>query len=450
MTQELQARLDSFDVRERLDALRRLAAAQARWPEPGGNVNMHCHSFFSYNARGFSPAHIAWAAREAGLYGAGLCDFDVLDGLEEFLEAGRVLGLRSTVNLETRAYLREFADAEINSPGEPGVTYIMGAGFASPPADGSRAAAVLRTFRDGVRGRNEALVSKINARLGLIAIDYARDVLRLTPAGAATERHIVRAYVTRARQVFGNGARFVTFWAEVFGVGQDEAATLCGNEVALEERVRSKLVKRGGIGYEQPSPESFPTVDALIAWVLSCRAVPLITWLDGTSEGERDPVKMIECMVAKGAAGLNIIPDRNWNIKDPEQRRIKTAKLKEMVEAAEQRHLPINIGTEMNRDGQPFVDDLAGEALRPYREAFLRGARIFTGHTLLLRYGDLSYVGPEATAVFGADVARKNRVFEAVGALPPLTEVLDRALTEMGPAKALGALMEAAETGVWG
>ncbi len=123
--------LDSFDLEERRQALQALAArVDASLPAPIERVNMHLHSFFSYNTKNYSPSHIAWEARRQGLYAAGLCDFDVLDGLEEFLAAGQALGLRATVNLETRAFFSDYAQVDINSPGEPGVTYIMGAGFA--------------------------------------------------------------------------------------------------------------------------------------------------------------------------------------------------------------------------------------------------------------------------------------------------------------------------------
>ena len=64
-------------------ALEALASRHAdRLGSETANLNLHFHSFFSYNAEGFSPSHIAWEARKAGLYAAGLCDFDVLDGLE--------------------------------------------------------------------------------------------------------------------------------------------------------------------------------------------------------------------------------------------------------------------------------------------------------------------------------------------------------------------------------
>jgi len=148
---EIEERLNDFDPATRRTALEELAIGGSALPEEGTNVNMHFHSFFSYNARDYSPSRIAWEARKAGLYAAGLCDFDVLDGLEEFLCAGATLGLRATVNLETRAYLKEYAEHDISSPGEPGVTYIMGAGFAHLPEDGSPQAEGLAGYR-GFRG----------------------------------------------------------------------------------------------------------------------------------------------------------------------------------------------------------------------------------------------------------------------------------------------------------
>ncbi|MFH1969461.1 MAG: hypothetical protein ABIJ53_03990, partial [Verrucomicrobiota bacterium] len=172
--------LDSFDLEERWQALQALAArCGAILPAPLERVNLHLHSFFSYNTKGYSPSRIAWEARCQGLFATGLCDFDVLDGLEEFLAAGQALGLRATVNLETRAFFRDYAQVDINSPGEPGVTYIMGAGFARLPAPGSRAAATLLQYRRQAGERNRALVARINAHLPEIALDYDADVLPL-------------------------------------------------------------------------------------------------------------------------------------------------------------------------------------------------------------------------------------------------------------------------------
>jgi hypothetical protein len=380
---------------------------------------MHFHSFFSFNAEDYSPSRIAWEARKSGLYAAALCDFDVLDGLDEFLDAGLTLGLRAAVHLETRAFLTAFRNADISSPGEPGVTYIMGAGFGRVPAADSPQGLGLLGYRTRARERNLALMERVNAHLPDIAVDYERDVLPLTPSGAATERHIVRAYLVKARQRFGDAAATATFWARTLGVKPEEAAALMARPPVMEEKVRSKLAKKGGVGYIQPSPDTFPKAEEFVRWVRSCDALPMIAWLDGTSDGERDAAALMEHMVALGAVALNIIPDRNWNVSDSAERSLKQAKLREIVALADRMALPINIGTEMNKRGLPFVDDLAGEALAPYRDTFLRGARIVTGHSVLLRHAGYSYVGAAAETDFPSRAAR-NAFFEAVGALPPL------------------------------
>jgi hypothetical protein len=434
--------LDSFDPVERQQALHALAGLAQPTAAPGANLNLHFHSFFSYNAEGWSPSRIAWEAHQSGLYAAGLCDFDVLDGLEEFLEAGETLALRSTANLETRVYVKEQAEVDISSPGEPGVTYIMGAGFARPLEPSSAQGRQLQAYREGARSRNLALVERINAHLPVIAVDYNNEVLPLTPAGAATERHIIRAYVNKAAAVCGSPQVTADFWAELLGKPVEEIAGKLDTP-ALEEIVRSKLAKRGGLGYVQPSVDTFPAVGDFTAWVRSCRAIPMITWLDGTSGGEADAAGGLELMMSHGCAALNIIPDRNWNLKDPAEQATKVANLAAIVAAADAVGLPINIGTEMNRGGLPFVDDLAGPVLSLHRESFLRGAQIMVGHTLLLRYADLSYVDE------GLELAAKNRLFAAAGALPPLTSRLANQLVDLGSEKAREVIEGSAAAGAW-
>jgi hypothetical protein len=437
--------LDDFDAGSRREALLALQEAHGEAFTPvGSNVNMHFHSFFSYNAEGWSPSRIAWEARRAGLYAAGLCDFDVLDGLNEFLDAGRILGLRATVNVETRACLADFAGVDISSPGEPGVTYIMGGGFYQLPEAGSLQAEGLEGYRAGARERNEALVDRVNLRLPEIAIDYEADVLPLTPAGGATERHIISAYINKAISTFGHPKTAVDFWGRVLGLDFEDTLELMADRPALEEKVRARLVKQGGLGYAPPSPESFPTVDTFVKWVCSCGAVPMVAWLDGTSGGESDPRALLECMRGKGCAALNIIPDRNWNVKDKVDRAVKTANLRAVIDVAEDLAMPINVGTEMNKLGLPFVDDLAGEQLAPYKDVFLRGARIMVGHTRLARYAGMPYGGVRAVEAF-PDVSARNDFFENVGALAPLTEAEVAEYAALGPEAAFSRIVGCVE-----
>ena len=441
------SQLNDFDLEKRQAALRSLRCLPA--PETAsshaGMINMHMHSFYSYNAYGWSPSRIVWEAKQAGLHAAGLVDFDVLDGLEEFLSVCRALRVRGAVGLETRAYLAETADKEISSPGEPGVTYIMGMGFPRVPVAGTEAADKLALFRSQYDERNEAMIARINDALPEIALDYNAEAKPLTPAGGVTERHIVRAYREKGESVFkGSPEKGIAFWSRVLGKDVDGIKSLQSDIPAFEEAIRAKLTKKGGIGYEAPSDKTFPPVDDFIQWVASNQAIPMIAWLDGTSDGEADPAVLLECQASKGAAALNIIPDRNWNIKDPAQQEIKVRNLEAIIKVAMGLQLPINIGTEMNKDGLPYADKLDGPVLKRFAPLFLEGANVMVGHTLLARYADCAFGSPDAEGAFG-NREKQIKAYARVGAAPALREAEDEALAETTPDQALAMLMDRAK-----
>lgn len=428
--------LDVFDPQTRMNALQKMIARTDERPADTGQINMHLHTFFSYNANNWSPSHVAWECRQRGLHAAAICDFDVLDGLEEFLAAGRLLEMRYAVHLETRAFFAEHAANDISSPGEPGVTYIMGGAFPRLPPQHSAEAAGLAALKERAGQRNLALIERINAAVPEIAINYRNDVIPLTPAGGATERHIITAYRTRIEKVYPANIARKKFLAELLKKDANELDEVLNDIPALEEALRSRLAKRGGIGYQQPSQDSFPPVEDFVQWVINCNAIPLVTWLDGTSKGENDPHALLDTLAAKGCAGLNIIPERNWNLKNTEEAAIKRANLDAIINAAIQRHMPVIIGTEMNKAGLPFCDDINGPVLSRWSNIFTTGAHVMVGHTLLARYAGFSYTGKYAAQEFN-DIQERNRFFAAVGALPPINLQTDQKLRSLSSDDAL-------------
>ena len=182
--EELEQKLDSFDSRQRKDALLALCdevkAGRIDLPTPGTDVNLHCHTFFSYNSYGYSPSKFAWLARKAGLAVAGVVDFDVLDALEEFLEAAKLLGLKGCAGLETRVFVPEFSTRVMTSPGEPGITYHMGMGFSKAQLEGGQKEFLL-SLRRTAQQRNRLLCGRVNRHIRPAELDYERDVLVLTP-----------------------------------------------------------------------------------------------------------------------------------------------------------------------------------------------------------------------------------------------------------------------------
>ncbi|MBN1123107.1 MAG: hypothetical protein JXJ17_18690 [Anaerolineae bacterium] len=411
--------LSDFDAGTRSRALDDLIGQPDSQPvTPSRTVNMHCHSFYSFNGYGCSPTALAWQGKLLDLDVMGIVDFDVLDGVDEFLDACDRVRLRASAGIETRVFIPEFATREINSPGEPGVCYHMGIGFTTGRVP-DRAAAILDDLRQRSDARNRAMVERINAYLQPVTASYEDDILPLTPNNNATERHMLAAYVSAAEKTYPDEAECAQFWAEKLGI--DGAAAQKGlNDVeSFKDVIRSKLMKRGGVGYSQPGPDTFPTLDEVNDLIILSGALPCFAWLDGTSAGEQDIEELLELMIEKGAAAVNIIPDRNWNIGDPDKKRIKVDNLYRFVQLAADLDLPVNAGTEVNKYGQRLVDDFDAPEMAPLRDAFLDGAHFIYGHTLMQRWLAMGYQS-EWAKVHLPTRREKNAFYTRVGyQVPP-------------------------------
>jgi hypothetical protein len=422
---QLETRLNDFAPEVRQQALEQLVALAWQGQvqlEPEREVaNMHCHTFFSFNACGHSPASLAWLAWRCGHRLMGIVDFDVLDGVDEFLAACDMVGVRGVAGVETRVYVAQFARREINSPGEPGVAYHMGLGFTSSRAP-AVVAGILAGMRERASQRNRDMLARINAHLAPVAIDYERDVLPLTPGGNPTERHLLVAYL----QAAARQPDVAAFWAEKLGVPVADARAMLGDTTRLQNLIRARLMKRGGVGYVQPGPESFPTMDEFHRLIVACGALPCATWLDGTSRGEQAIEELFDLWLGQGVAALNIVPDRNWNIPDLETRRLKVRKLHEVAHLAQEADLPIVAGTEMNSPGQRLIDDFGAPELAPLHRAFMDGAHFAYGHTALERACGLGYQSEWAQAQLPARRER-NAFYTQMGQMVPPGEAgLDR------------------------
>lgn len=411
MIEALEKQLDSFDAAQRRQALTALCTlaqeGKVSLPKPGSDVNLHAHTFFSYNAYGYSPSKYAWLARKAGLAVAGIVDFDVLDALEEFLEAARRVGLKSCVSLESRTFVPEFSSRVINSPGEPGVAYHMGVGFTQ-----SVVHPFLGEMRKAAADRTRDMVVRVNTVMRPVELDFEKDVIPLTPKGNATERHLCEAYERKARQVFPDAAQRAAFWKDKLGDAPAEGAK-------LQNLIRAKTMKKGGVGYVQPSKDTFPLMAEMNRFVLESGGIPTLAWLDGTTDGEKCIEELFAVGMASGVAAINIIPDRNFTpgVKDQ-----KLQNLQAIVALAEKHHFPVIVGTEMNSPGNKFVDSFASVELAPMVPVFLKGAFIIYAHSVLQQQAGLGYLSGWAAKAFPSVVAR-NDFFEKLGrALQPATE----------------------------
>ena len=78
-----------------------------------------------FRSRPYSPARIVYEAYQNGLDIVGIMDHDSIGGAEEFIEAGKIFGLTTTVGFEIRTDWSDtpFKDRRLNNPDQIGCAY---------------------------------------------------------------------------------------------------------------------------------------------------------------------------------------------------------------------------------------------------------------------------------------------------------------------------------------
>lgn len=373
--------------------------------------NLHCHSFFSYNGYGLSPTALVWNALKNNFYAIGLVDFDVLDGVEEFLESCEKAHIRCSAGFETRVFIPQFAKYQINSPGEVGIAYHIGMGFISQKAKKQETLTKLKLV---AQNRIRNIIALVNDYLKTVTIDYEKDVLPLTPSANPTERHLCLAYFEKSKNVYSSEDDFINFWSDKLNIPTSELLKSINNPVDFQNLIRAKLMKLGGPGYVVPKPENFPTLNEVNQFILANGGIPTFAWLDGMSDGEQKIDELLPLMIASGVYAVNIIPDRNWNIENPELKKKKLQNLQKFIMLSKELYLPIFIGTELNAPGQKFVDNLETPELQPYYQLFLDGVHIAYAHTVLQKTKGMGYTSPWSLSYF-SNPKERYEFFREIG-----------------------------------
>ena len=223
--EELIERLNDRDAEIRLASLRELMSmidrGELKAPVQGNDVNNHIHTTFSFSP--YSPAKAVWMAYCAGLKTAGIMDHDSLSGAREFIEAGKITGILTTIGVECRVSMKNtpLADKRINNPDQKGIAYTTIHGIPHQHID-----EVVAFFKPYVKVRNERnrkMTDRINtltAPYG-IRLDFDRDVVPLSEfvhGGSITERHLLFALSQKLTERFGKGEEIVSFLTKEIGI----------------------------------------------------------------------------------------------------------------------------------------------------------------------------------------------------------------------------------------
>ena len=360
------AQLNADDQAQRLGAVLKLKEmlgnGEIDLSEKEGVTNNHVHTRYSFSP--YSPAKAVWMAYMAGLDTVGIMDHDAINGAEEFIEAGRILGIATTIGFEMRTDWTQtrLNGKRINNPDQLSNGYISAHGL--PHGNIPAADTFLYPIRQGREIRNLKMVKKINALMQPfgILLDYDADILRQSYArfgGEVTERHLLYALAQKMIEKYGRGSELTDMLTDQLGIGLSSKQTGFLTDPQndffaydLLNILKSSFIKKIYIDAEKP--EIVPVEEA-VDFIRSVGAIPSYCYLGDVGESptgdkkaqkfEDDYLETVfdECKRI-GFQAITYMPSRNT----PEQ-------LERVMALCEKHGLMQISGEDINQPRQSFV-----------------------------------------------------------------------------------------------
>ena len=217
----LEVQLNDANRYRRLQALKKLKdlenSGDLDKPVTGEDVNNHIHTSYSFSP--YSPTKAVWMGYCAGLCTAGIMDHDSIAGAQEFIEAGKIIGIPTTIGVECRV---DFSNTplngkRINNPDQKSNVYMAIHGI--PHTKINEVEEFLKPYREERICRNRKMLKAINdiIKPWNLSLDFERDIIPITnyhEGGTITERHILFALSLLLIKTYGKGDALIEFLKE--------------------------------------------------------------------------------------------------------------------------------------------------------------------------------------------------------------------------------------------
>jgi len=290
MQNELIKQLNADTKEERINAVKGLKklidSGEIEVPEKQGYTNNHVHTTYSFSP--YSPAKAVWMAMMNGLSTVGIIDHDAINGAEEFIKAGEILGMPTTIGFEIRTDWTntKLSGTRINNPDQVSSAYICAHGL--PHTQIENADNYLKNIRTAREKRSRAMTAKLNEIMQPhgIVIDYDTDVVPLSSAadgGEVTERHILFALANKMIDKFGKGQALIDFLERSLNLKlSGTQKTLLGDTQCDIYAYDLLNVLKGGFVsqiYIESTPDETPDVREVVKAIKSWGAIPSYCYL---------------------------------------------------------------------------------------------------------------------------------------------------------------------------
>ncbi len=348
-------------------------------------VNAHIHTPYSFSS--FDDMRQAFLmAQKEQIKLLGINDFNTTGGYDEFHALSREFKVFPLFNIELIGLMEEEQSKgiRINDPINPGRIYLSGKGLDFPVNTENelfdKVDEVIEKGHDQVR----TMINKLNQHLlvldrGMqldfreIQSNYARYMVR--------ERHIAMALRLLIFDRFKTPGQRKAFLHRLYQ--QDAMADITSN-AAIENEIRNRLLKAGGIAFVEEDPGTFLSLDEMVRIITGAGGIPCYPVLLDDKKGdytefESDPDALHRKLTDMNISCVELIPGRNdyWI-------------LKRYISFFSSKGFVILLGTEHNtpsagplkitaRGGVPLDDEI--------RETAWKGACVVAAHQYLRARG---------------------------------------------------------------
>lgn len=282
------------------------------------DINAHIHTPFSFSA--FKSVEEAFQmAKNEGIKVMGINDFNTTDGYEEWVEYSMKYGVFPLFNIEFVGLSEEEQSIgiKINDPNNPGRIYISGKGLAYPPKHAEPYNSILENVKSNSNIQVKEMCAALNAHLKQSGIDFQLsfdEIQKNYTRGMVRERHLAQALRIEVFAAKDSSSDRQALFQKIFS--NQALKSDIHDDAAIENEIRSKLLKSGGPAFIPENPEQFLDLEQIRQIILNSGGIPTYPLLADSVNGgftkfEENKGLLLETLMDKGFYSVEFIPNRN-------------------------------------------------------------------------------------------------------------------------------------------
>ncbi len=367
--------------------------------KPVLKVNTHIHTPFSFSA--FASIEQATnMAKQENIKILGINDFYTTDGYDEFYHSCRSNKIYPLFNIEFMGLIKEYQSKNIrvNDPNNPGRIYFCGKGLKYPFQINEKLWKKILKLQEESINQVKQMIEKANNFFSENQIDLNLDFEKIKNKYAKKlirERHIAKALRIILNEKYQDSEKRKKILKTIYS-GKESKIDIKDNN-ALENEIRSNLLKSGGPAYVTEDENAFLSVSEIIEIIINAGGIPCYpVLLDDTkgnyTEFEEDYENLHKKLSDLNIRCIELIPGRN-----------NLDYLEKFVRFFDVKNYIILFGTEHNtpnlipltvscRNNAPLTNELL--------KISFEGACVIAAHQFLIANGKEGYISNDGKSKF--------------------------------------------------